>query len=115
MEQLNRVELRGIVGSVRISEVGDTKIARLSVATSFAYRSEDGSCVIDTCWHLVQAFEGKNICPLESLGKGDKIEVTGRIRNRKYIREDGTEVVTSDILASRIMKLETQDPLQYQI
>lgn len=41
MEQLNKVELRGNIGTVRIQNVGDSKVARLSVATNIIYRGQD--------------------------------------------------------------------------
>ena len=48
MEQLNRIELIGTIGQVRLTEVADTRLARFSVATNVAYRSKDGAAVIET-------------------------------------------------------------------
>lgn len=115
MEQLNKVILRGIIGMTRVSNVADTKLARMSVATNLAYRGKDGCPIIETTWHNVVAFDGKDMCELESLGKGDKVEITGRIRNQRYTNADGTESISIEILASRITKLETDEPLQYQM
>ncbi|MBQ6957007.1 MAG: hypothetical protein IJP77_00430 [Bacteroidales bacterium] len=48
MEQLNKVEIRGIVGSVYVKDFGNTKVANISVATQYGYKSKDGSAVIET-------------------------------------------------------------------
>mgnify|MGYP003369508556 CR=1 FL=1 len=48
MEQLNKVEIRGIIGSVYVKDFGNTKVANFSVATQYGYKSKDGSAVIET-------------------------------------------------------------------
>ena len=58
MEQLNRVELRGVVGSVRLQKIGNTQVANFTVATSLAYKDRSGSPIIETTWHNVTAWEG---------------------------------------------------------
>ena len=55
MEQLNRIEIKGYVGSVRTTIIGGKAMTRLSVATSCAYKSNDGSVIIETTWHNVVA------------------------------------------------------------
>ena len=48
MEQLNKVQLRGNIGSVRIQNVGNSNVTKITVATNLAYRGQDGCCVIET-------------------------------------------------------------------
>ena len=48
MEQLNRIELRGNVGNVRVSDVGGSKVARFSLATNFIYKGKDNEGVVET-------------------------------------------------------------------
>lgn len=43
MEQLNRVELRGIVGEIRINPVGNAKVANFSVLTQHTFKGKDGA------------------------------------------------------------------------
>lgn len=109
MEQLNKVILRGIVGSVRIINVGDRKGARMTVATNLAYRGQDGCCIIETTWHNVMAWEGKDIHDLDILCKGDRVEVTGRIKNQRYTTSDGEYRYSTEILAHTVNLL--TDPL----
>lgn len=48
LECINRVELRGIVGTSRVTEVGDRNIINFSLATNYAYRDREGYPVIET-------------------------------------------------------------------
>ena len=108
MEQLNRIEIRGIVGSVRVQNVGDTKVANLSVATEYAFTTKDGGAVIETTWHYVTAWEGQDIQNLDQLEKGSGIHVIGRLRNRKYSTPDGIERIVYDIVASKVEMIERE-------
>ena len=106
MEQLNKIEIRGIVGSVYVKDFGNTKVANISVATNYGYTSRDGSAVIETTWHYVTAWEGKDIQNLDQLKKGSRIHVIGRLRNRKYVAADGTERIAYEIVASKVEMIE---------
>ncbi len=102
MEQLNKVQLRGIVGSIRIQNVGNSKFARLTVATNLAYRGQDGCCIIETTWHNVMAWEGKDIHDLDKLEKGSNVEIVGRLKNQRYTSADGTDHSCVEIIASSL-------------
>lgn len=102
MEQLNRVELRGIVGSVRESKVGDRMITRLTVATNFAYKDSEGCAVIETTWHTVSTWSD---APL-GIQKGDSVEVIGRIRNQRYMNAAGEDCTCVEIFARNVVKLD---------
>lgn len=115
MVQLNRVVIRGIVGNVRLTTVSDTKVARMTVATNYAYRAKDGSCVISTDWHNVVLFEGRNISGLEEISKGDKVHIEGRIRNQRYTGEDGVERTSTEILAQKFERITSDEPLRMEV
>lgn len=106
MEQLNKIEIRGIVGSVYVKDFVNAKVANISVATNYGYTSRDGSAVIETTWHYVTAWEGKDIQNLDQLKKGSRIHVIGRLRNRKYVAADGTERIAYEIVASKVEMIE---------
>lgn len=110
MEQLNRVTVRGTVGNIRTTQVGDRKVARLSVATNYAYRAVDGTCVIETTWHLAVCWEGEKNHPLDDIAKGDIVQIEGRLRNRCFTSEDGREHTRTEILASRLEKVVQDGP-----
>ena len=114
MEQLNKVELRGIIGSVRVSDVGDRKCIRMTVATNLAYKGADGCAVIETTWHNVLAFEGGEVCGAESLSKGDHVNISGRIRNVRYTSSEGKDMTASEIYATRVSRIVSDEPFLYQ-
>lgn len=102
MEQLNRIELRGVVGMVRNGSAGERKVANFSLATSRAYTKKDGSAVIDTDWHNVVAWEGNKITDLSVIEKGAKLYVVGRMAYRKWTGSDGVDHYDSEVMASQI-------------
>lgn len=107
MEQLNRVELRGVVGSVRESKVGDLIFVRLTVATNYMYKSKDGSPVIETTWHQVEKFFDRS----PEFKKGDKVYVLGRLRAQRYTRENGDEQISCYVHAMVLGKIYNDEPL----
>ena len=48
LECIYRVELRGIIGTSRVTEVGDRNLINFSLATNYAYKDSDGCPVIET-------------------------------------------------------------------
>lgn len=61
---------------------------------------------METTWHIVTAWEGRNCSDLDLLQKGDKIHVTGRLRCRRYQDAAGIERRQTDIVASALEKVE---------
>ena len=108
MEQLNRIELRGNVGNIRISEVGESKVARFSVATNFIYKGKDTEGVVETTWHNVVAWSGKGMPDFTAITKGAPVYVTGRIRTSRFTGSDGTEKTVYEVVASKIEVLDFQ-------
>ena len=102
MEQLNRIEIRGIIGSVYVKDFGIAKVANFRVATSYAFKASDGSAVIETTWHRVVAWEGKGINNLDQLKKGAGVHVLGRLRMQRYTAADGTDRTSFEIIANKV-------------
>ena len=102
MEHLNQVELRGVIGSVKIDEVADTYVARFSMATNYTFKDREGYVVIETTWHSVTAWQGPGAPNLNKLAKGDKVHVLGRLRQRQYISDSGEKRSTIDVLAHSV-------------
>ena len=55
MEQLNRIEIRGVIGSLKLQTFSETVMARITVATNYAYKDKTGKAVIETNWHSIVA------------------------------------------------------------
>ncbi|MBR5385171.1 MAG: single-stranded DNA-binding protein [Bacteroidales bacterium] len=106
MEQLNKVELRGKIGSVRIGNFGDQTVAHLSVATNYVYKTKDGTPAAEITWHNVTAWKGMKMPDFSFLKKGTGIYVCGRIKNTKYISQDGSERSSSEVIASEMSLVE---------
>ena len=102
MEHINKIELRGIVGSVRNNEYNGTKVANFSLVTELLHKSKDGNITAETTWHNIVAWEGKGIQNTEQIVKGAAVHVTGRIRDSRYTSADGVEKQFQEVLANRI-------------
>lgn len=115
MEQLNRIEIRGVVGNLKLQTFSENAVARFAVATNYAYKDKNGAAVIETSWHNVIAREGRNIRDLEKLAKGCKVYVQGRMRYQKYTGNDGLEKTSADIVASRLVFIDDTEPMSYEM
>ncbi len=104
---LNRVELRGRIGQdPRIARVGDSSVARFSVATSEIYKDRNGELKEEITWHNVSAWQGRNIADFNGLRKGVPVSVVGRIRNVKYTSTEGEERQFTEIQANKLSIME---------
>ena len=115
MEQLNKVELRGIVGNVRIQNFDKSRMARIGLATNYAYKDREGTAVIDTSWHNIAAWEGRNVQGLERIAKGTKLRVWGRIRYQNYTGLEGVDRVSTEIVANRLEIIDDPEPMSYEM
>ena len=103
MEQLNRIELIGVVGrDAKITNVGDSAVANFSMATNYAYKDKDGNAVDETTWHNVRAWKGRKMPALEDIKKGTWLHLTGRLRSFRYTAADGSEHISFEVLANEI-------------
>lgn len=103
MEQINRIELLGVVGrDAKITNVGDSAVAHFSMATNHAYTNKDGNAVEETTWHNVTAWKGRKMPALEDIKKGTWLHLTGRMRNIRYTAADGSQRSSFEVLAGEI-------------
>ncbi len=103
-EYINRVELQGRVGTVRITPVHDTIVANFIVMTEHNCEVNEGNQVVETTWTCVAAFDGGEV-NLQSLTRGAIVHLTGRLRTNKYIDASGCEKVFTEVLASSLKVL----------
>lgn len=106
MEQMNKIEIRGNVGNVNINTVGESRVAHFSVATNLAYKSRNSEPIIETTWHSVTAWQGRNIPNLEIISKGCPIYVLGRVKTHQYTGSDGVERTSYEIIASQVEQVD---------
>lgn len=106
MQYINKIELQGKVGSVRISHIGTQKTITFSLETASVGKTKAGD-ILETTWHNCCAWETTGIDPeIFNAQKGRWIHLEGRIRNSRYINSSGVESVFSEIIAHKIKVLE---------
>lgn len=99
MEQLNKVELKGIVGSVYVKTFGNSKVTNFSLATNFVYTQSNGTPVIETTWHRVVSWD----CP--EIEKGARVYVLGRLRSTRYTDIEGISHTSFEVIANEVTLL----------
>ena len=112
MEYLNRIELRGFVNNVTTYCNNDSKFVKFSLGTNRAYVNREGVPVIEVTWHDVTAWEGRYVQDLAKLVKGARVYVQGRIAKQHYTAQDGTERYVTDVVANRLMVIDSDEPMQ---
>ncbi len=115
MEQINRIELLGIIGSVRLQNVADKRMAKFTMVTNRAFKNKEGAPVIETQWHNVTAFEGKNIHDLDLLQKGRAVHVWGRLQVQHYTGLDGTDRTSVDVICNKLDLIREGEEIQYEM
>ena len=115
MEQLNRIELRGNVGSIKVQNFQENRMARITLATSHAYRDKAGTAVIDTQWHNIVAWENDKMPCFDYISKGTKLYVCGRLRSQHYTGQDNVERVSFEVTANRMAIITEDEPLQCEM
>jgi len=99
----NWVQLIGNLGAdpeVKHFESGKRKV-QFNIATHEWYRNQEQELVEDTNWHRIVAWETLADQIVDSLKKGDKVLIHGKLTGRSYEDKDGvkrsiTEVVVRD-------------------
>ena len=99
---LNKVELKGYVGSVALKDIQGKKMARFSIATESAYSGRDGSQIVETVWHPCIVWESDRNKDLEKIQKGKFAHVIGRIRVNRYTDASGAERSTWEIVVFNV-------------
>lgn len=105
---VNVIYLIGLLGrDPEEVHAGQSRFARLSVATDDGYRDQSGQKVERTTWHSV-AVSGKTAdFALKYLHKGSQILVQGRYLSRKYQTKDGRDAVSWYVQAQRVQSLDS--------
>ena len=98
MIYLNKVELQGIVGSIRKSEISGTYLYQITLATQEMYK-RDTQIVCETTWHKIVWWsdDGKLLAD-----KGTPIRVVGRINQSQYVDAYGQTHSACEIVANEV-------------
>lgn len=102
MEQINKLELVGNVGTVREDATKPENVINFTIANNYMYTTAKGEARVETLWLNVSAFKGKNIIPFEQITKGQSLHVIGRLKMFKYTTADGSERNGFELVANKI-------------
>lgn len=98
---INRVELQGRIGTVRIMSVGDSLVANFSIMTEYQYATSEGVQVVEASWFNAVAFEKTGIS-LEGLTRGASVHLEGRLRNTRYTDASGCEKFFTEVVVNTL-------------
>lgn len=102
MESINKVELRGVVGSSRYQQFADKGCVKFSLCTIESYNDGLGNTLIHNTWHSVTYWLGAGEQDKAAIGKGDTVHVWGSLRQQRYMDSDGVERSIPEIIAHRV-------------
>ena len=104
MEFLNRIEVKGVVGSIRTSTLDNIQAVRFSLLTEYSYKAKDGMCVVETTWFSIIGFKGKVIqqSTIDLIKRGSNVYVVGRVRQQRHVDGNGIEQIQNEIMAQSI-------------
>ena len=102
MEHINRIELKGRVGTVRSNTHNDNKVTNFTLVTEFFFKNRNGEPMSETTWFNIVAWEGKDIYDLDLIEKGVAVHLTGRMRTTRYTNAEGVEKQFFEVLATSL-------------
>ncbi len=104
MEFLNRIEIKGVVGSIRTTTLDNKQAVRFSLAAEYSYKAKDGMYVVETTWFSVMGFESDGIThsTIENIKRGNNVYVVGRVRQQRYVDGNGIEQSQNEIMAQTV-------------
>lgn len=110
MEFLNRIELKGVIGTVRRQTVADKEVVNFSLVTEDCHKDASGCAVIETCWLSVTAWQNGAMPDLSAIGRGSHVHVQGRLRARRYTDDCGAARTSYEVLAASVHLLDSSAP-----
>jgi single-strand DNA-binding protein len=90
----------------RVGAVKPGKVMRVTVASNYRMRDENGQWKEDAHWNEITVFNKARQGYIEEhITKGDLVHVRGRIRQNSYKRADGSMAYTVDLIAMEFDRL----------
>jgi single-strand DNA-binding protein len=110
MERTNKVELIGYTGmNPELKELENgSKVASFTLATRDSYKNKEGEWVNNTTWHRVIAWNKVAEKVMETISKGAKIIVDGKIDYKQWDDKNGNKRTTAEIVLYGFKPAETK-------
>lgn len=90
----------------RVGKIKPGKVLRVTVASNYRYRDENGQWKEDAHWNEVTNFSKTRAAYIEEhIEPGDLVHVRGRLRQNRYQRADGSTAYTVDLIATDFDRL----------
>ena len=100
MEQLNRIELRGNVGGVRMTSTSTGAMcAHVSLVTNYL-RSGSKEVNVEVTWHNVTIWQREGMPDITKIEKGNRMHVIGRMVQQHYIDAGGNDRSSYEVYAT---------------
>jgi single-strand DNA-binding protein len=108
---INKVELVGFAGmNAEVKEIKrGVRVARFSLATSDGYKNRNNEWVNNTAWHNIVLWNELAAEAAESVKKGARVSVSGKINYRNYETTDGQKRNTVEIVADTFEVVPRED------
>jgi single-strand DNA-binding protein len=105
---LNRIQLIGNLGKDSETRFTTTNLSVTSftLATTNSYKGKDGNWQNETTWHNIIAWNLSDFYK-ESLKKGKKFYVEGRLSKREYMDKENIKRYVTEVVAEKIIPLES--------
>ena len=107
----NKVQLIGHVGQdPTITQLENGKVvAQFSLATNDNFKNAKGEKKEETDWHSIVAW-GKVATIIEKyVGKGNKIGIEGKLKQRSYETETGEKRHYTEVVANEVLLLDSNN------
>jgi len=107
---LNKIMLIGNLGNDAETRftTNNLGVTSFSLATTHSYKGKDGNWVNETTWHNVIGFNTPDYLK-DSLKKGKKFYVEGRLSKRDYTDKEGIKRYVTEVISEKIINLESRD------
>jgi len=83
-------------------------VTTYSLATTHSYKGKDGNWVNETTWHNVVSFNLSDFFK-ESLKKGKKVYVEGRLSKRDYTDKENIKRYVTEVVSEKIIILDSRE------
>lgn len=106
---LNKIMLIGNLGKdseTRFTTAENFSVTNFTLATTYSFKNKNGEWTNETTWHNVVAFNLSDFMK-ESLKKGKKVYVEGRLVKRDYTDKDNVKRYVTEVRAERIIPLDS--------
>ena len=96
---INKIHLRGNVGSARILNIAQGSVVRFSLATNEVFKDRNGNVVQETQWHNIVAWSKLGEFCSKYFKKGQQVGVIGRLQTRTWDDDKGVKHYVTEVIA----------------